>query len=118
GAEHGDGTRASGELVAVGGEALTGGLLDPVEQRVAVGQAAREDEVGPLHPTRQLVGEPVLAALLERLDGDRELEPGALCEHADLHAVDLEQEARADRDLSLEPPFLKHWPAPPPTPGP
>src|SRR5918994_63540 len=68
-------------------------LVEPLEQGVLVGDAALQDEVGVLHPRRQLVHAVVDAALVVVLDLDLGGEAGALAEPAEIDAGELHPEA-------------------------
>ena len=86
------------DLVVVGGEALAGGLVHPVEQRVRLDEPRVKMMFGQSIRPGSLYGEAVLAALDELLGLRRSpARPDTDAEHADLDAVHLEQEAGADR---------------------
>src|SRR5205085_3113594 len=85
--QHGDGRRASLQLVAVAGIALSRRLLEPGKQVVALDDAPLQRDVRPAHAPRELVDELVLATLLDRLDLDLDRKAVDLAELTDLHAV-------------------------------
>src|SRR5579875_1137677 len=105
------------QLAVSRGVPVAGDLVDPLVERVAVGDAAFEHQVRPRGAADHLVAVAVLAAFLPLLGLDVHRESGDLLEDADLDTVDLEEKPIGDLRIGAERISARHFRGPPPRPG-